>query len=642
MGIMTKQLILILFLSFSWIAFSQEKPTIEKIDGKEYVILIVKEGQTLYSIHQELETDIKVIKKHNKNVSDGLQIGQKIKVPLSKTKYKKGSKENVHIVEPRETVFAISRKYNCSAQKIIDANPAAENGIQVGQELIIPCKGSVIDKVDENKAVSQETEPTEIDDTSSVEDREEESEKIFEVNYQDSIVTYTVQPQETLYSISKRFMVSIDKLVELNNIENNNIQPGQKLIIPLKKEFADQYDIKELDTTSFELEDTLAPQIDKDKEVYDIAILLPLKIDLNAAVFTGLYDEKTRLNDVTKIALDFYMGTVDALDSLEKMGLRANVKIIDTEGSKTKVESVIENGELDNFDLIFGPFYPVNIELIAKFCKKNRIPLFIPVAASTDLAKNNPFVNLMVPSELTQIGAMAEYLAKNHGKHSIKILNGSDDKEKGYIDYFLKVYNDVAEPGSSSIEKISLGSSSGRDLAKTIDLDTQNVYICLSDNYQQVMKFINTLNAAKNYSNRYNKADIIAFGIREWHNIKSLNSYYKNRFNLHTPLPLFVDYEDELVQKYVERMHEDKKIDPTRFYFQGYDVVMQTCSALFLDIITDGVVNKFNLQSLGQGYGSENGNVFIVKQDDFNLKLQEVTSHSPFPNEQTSEIKDEE
>lgn len=639
MGIMTKQFILILFLFFSWLAFSQEKPTIEKIDGKEYVIIVIQEGQTLYSIHQELETEIKIIKKHNKNVSDGLQIGQKIKVPLSKTKYKNVLKENIHIVEPRETVFAISRKYNCSAQKIIDANPAAENGIQVGQELIIPCKGSTIDT--ESEVSFEETEQTEVEDTSKV-DGKHQDDKVFEVNYEDSIVIYTVQPKETLYSISKRFMVSIDKLVELNNIKDNNIQPGQKLTIPLKKEFADKYDVKGLDTTSFEVGDTLAPQIDKDKDIYDVAILLPLKIDLNAAVFTGLYDEKTRLNDVTKIALDFYIGAIDALDSLEKIGLRANVKIIDTEGSKTKVESVIENGELDDFDLIFGPFYPVNIEVIADFCNVNRIPLFIPVAASTELAKNNPFVNLLVPSELTQIGAMAEYIAKHHGNHSINILKGSNDKENGYIDYFLKVYNDVAESGSSSINEITLGSSSGRNLAQTIELDTQNVYICLSEDYQQVMKFINTLNAAKNYSNRYNKADIIAFGTREWHNIKSLNSYYKNRFTLHTPLPLFVDYEDELVKRYVKQLHEDKKIDPTRFYFQGYDVLMQTCSALLLDIITDGVVNKFNLQSLGQGYGSENGNVFIVKQDDFSLKSQEITTHSPFPNVQKSEVEDEE
>ena len=42
---------------------------------------------------------------------------------------------------------------------------------------------------------------------------------------------YTVQRGDTLYSISKKFNVSINKLKELNNLESNTILPGQKLII---------------------------------------------------------------------------------------------------------------------------------------------------------------------------------------------------------------------------------------------------------------------------------------------------------------------------------------------------------------------------------------------------------------------------
>ena len=42
---------------------------------------------------------------------------------------------------------------------------------------------------------------------------------------------YIVQRGDTLYSISKKFNVSINKLKELNNLESNTILPGQKLII---------------------------------------------------------------------------------------------------------------------------------------------------------------------------------------------------------------------------------------------------------------------------------------------------------------------------------------------------------------------------------------------------------------------------
>ena len=42
---------------------------------------------------------------------------------------------------------------------------------------------------------------------------------------------YTVQRGDTLYSISKKFNISINNLKELNNLESNTILPGQKLII---------------------------------------------------------------------------------------------------------------------------------------------------------------------------------------------------------------------------------------------------------------------------------------------------------------------------------------------------------------------------------------------------------------------------
>ena len=42
---------------------------------------------------------------------------------------------------------------------------------------------------------------------------------------------YTVVQGDTLYSISKRFGLTVDKLKELNNMSDNNIKIGQKLVV---------------------------------------------------------------------------------------------------------------------------------------------------------------------------------------------------------------------------------------------------------------------------------------------------------------------------------------------------------------------------------------------------------------------------
>ena len=42
---------------------------------------------------------------------------------------------------------------------------------------------------------------------------------------------YTVKKGDTLYSIGKRYNVSVDELKQLNQLQSNNIEIGQKLYL---------------------------------------------------------------------------------------------------------------------------------------------------------------------------------------------------------------------------------------------------------------------------------------------------------------------------------------------------------------------------------------------------------------------------
>jgi hypothetical protein len=162
------------------------------------------------------------------------------------------------------------------------------------------------------------------------------------------------------------------------------------------------------------------------------------------------------------------------------------------------------------------------------------------------------------------------------------------------------------------------------------EIDTHNVFVCLSENYQHVMQFINTLNAAKNHSSAHGKAKVTAFGMREWNNITSLNSYYKNRFELHTPAPLHIDYNNEQIKKVVEEMHQSKKIDPSRFFFQGFDATFLTISRFILNNENvSGYANNFELERIGNHHGKENTSVYIIRQQDYDLHLMGIVNHHP-------------
>ena len=44
--------------------------------------------------------------------------------------------------------------------------------------------------------------------------------------------THQVQPGDTLYNISRRFGVSVQQLRELNHLTTDEVQLGQKLLVP--------------------------------------------------------------------------------------------------------------------------------------------------------------------------------------------------------------------------------------------------------------------------------------------------------------------------------------------------------------------------------------------------------------------------
>ncbi|MBB6459886.1 DPBB and LysM peptidoglycan-binding domain-containing protein [Flammeovirga kamogawensis] len=61
--------------------------------------------------------------------------------------------------------------------------------------------------------------------------------------YAQTTVSHEVQDQETLFSISRKYNVSVKEIVDANNIQNNVIKIGQVLTIPQKGAEEDPYNV---------------------------------------------------------------------------------------------------------------------------------------------------------------------------------------------------------------------------------------------------------------------------------------------------------------------------------------------------------------------------------------------------------------
>ena len=160
----------------------------------------VMSGDTLYSIANKLDTSIDEIKKLNKLTSNVLSIGQILKIP---TKIVDIGDTDIYQVMSGDTLYSLAKKYNITVEELKNLNDLEGDNLVVGQLLNVPSGLSTAN-------------------------------------------TYIVGAGDTLYSIAKEFNTSVDKLKEINNLTNNLLSVGQKLLIPIDDETT--YMVKKGDT----------------------------------------------------------------------------------------------------------------------------------------------------------------------------------------------------------------------------------------------------------------------------------------------------------------------------------------------------------------------------------------------------------
>lgn len=153
MGLKIIKLTLFL-LSFSCLILAQEnvpKPiakssTKVNIEGKSVYIHKVEQGQTLYGISKAYNVLVADIEANNDSLQYGLKAGMELKIPaINSNKSNKVDLDNsgkyiLHKVEKKQTLYAISKKYNVSVEAIQLANPEISAGLPEGAVVKIPQK----------------------------------------------------------------------------------------------------------------------------------------------------------------------------------------------------------------------------------------------------------------------------------------------------------------------------------------------------------------------------------------------------------------------------------------------------------------------------------------------------------------------
>ena len=213
---------------------------------------------------------------------------------------------------------------------------------------------------------------------------------IFSQNILTDTVFHKVERKETLFSISEKYKIKINDLLNLNpQLRESKLRRNSTILIPVYKiqelevivnediKNTEQDEMVELEITSL---DSIYIQKKKRNNKLNISVLLPFRSsNLN---FNSIKEVESLLVDrnLYTIALDLYSGILYAINDLKKMGISINLNVFDTDNSLNKILEISNSEKIRNSDLIIGPLLPRNFETFSAIDFLEGIPKVFPLS----------------------------------------------------------------------------------------------------------------------------------------------------------------------------------------------------------------------------------------------------------------------
>ncbi|PVX44876.1 amino acid/amide ABC transporter substrate-binding protein (HAAT family) [Flavobacterium sp. 103] len=548
-------------------------------------VVIAKE--TLFGIESKYDVTDEALKKANPDLEKyGLQIGQVLNIPSKNNSKTPVVAKNVaiyHTVQPKETKYSIAKQYDITIEELERKNPEIVANLTIGYELLIKGNGSKTAA----KVVPAETKVV--------------SEKHIAVSVPEPVnyIDYTVKPKETFYSLSKVFGLTQQQLIELNPALSAGVQEGMVLKVPSKS--------NQIAVNSAKQKVVLTKKNSQDKKT--LVLLFPFNIAKNGG--DTITSTVNRLNNdkFLNMTLDFYSGALMAIDSAKQVGISMDVKIFDSNETKTtsNVSSVFSDNNLTNADAVVGPFYQSNVERTASLLTQNNVPVISPLSKDA----GNPMPNLYQSIVSTSVmkSAMFDFLTAKQGN----VIAVIDKKKETIRKYILE--------NQKEIKIAPLTATGGLDVEnfkRLLVTDKMN-YVILETGNTGMIKY--TMNAMLGVMANY-QVQLVILEPNETLDTDEIS--FENLTKLHLMYPSATrENNTPEAQLFMQSYRKKNKVNPSTYAIRGFDITFDTMMRLSQDktyqetaetMITEQVENKFDYHKNEEG-GYANKGVYILYYD---------------------------
>ncbi|WP_407403399.1 LysM peptidoglycan-binding domain-containing protein [Chryseobacterium sp.] len=371
----------------------------------------VEKGDNPYNISKKYGITVDELLKNNPKYKDGkLAIGDILNIkkatPVSTSVAKAtptpvvtSSKLGVIILQPKQTVYGITKQYKISETDLRKLNPELDSHLKIGDEITLPLASIKKYGGNQQSATASPiiTEPTPVSNTKTkIDSSNERATSTVSSSSQDEYVTYEVQSGDTVFSIVNKYGVTIDELIALNPELSKGLKAGMVL------------KIKKLD----------AAYVKKSGDALNVVLMLPFGYNSNEAQYRNM-------------ALDFLTGAKLAIEKNTSKGQKLDIKIVDS-GNEATFKSSLTQINPNNTDLIIGPFFKSNVIDLLDFTKTQKIPVVAPFANSPELYNYSNLI-IVETNDQTYSDKIVEEVKTIYSNQKIYIVADSKKDNANYI-----------------------------------------------------------------------------------------------------------------------------------------------------------------------------------------------------------------
>ena len=651
----------------------------------KYVKHTVAQGETITMIAQKYKVTPYDIYKLNPDSQKGIELNSVLLIPPTvaessfsaepkQTSPKAPGNPTTHLVQPKETLFSLSRQYGVTVEAIKLANAELlKDGLKIGQTIKIPSSSGIVPTTvvaAPAKSVVKET-------PKAVAKSEPKTEMA-----RGNTTYHIIEPKETKYGISKKYGMTIQELERLNPAIVNEFPVGLKLVVsgnpeakPVvesnkvkeeapkspavsTKKYLEEYVVRPKETISSIASDygmteqeliALNPELKKGVKLgmilrvpkgqrkepikkeqgnllknmntnarKQLALLLPFNISKIESDTVNSTQARLKKDKFLNMTLDFYSGALMAIDSARVLGMNVDIKILDSQETKntSNVATLATDQKLNAMDAVIGPFYQANVEKLAEILEPTKTPVISPLSKESGKKFSNLYQSM--PS-LEQMRASIFEFMRGKGGNVVAVV----DPKKGSVKQYLQ----ENQAGTRIIGLTAKNTFSADSLKVCLKKDKMNYVVLASESTGMILA---TTNAMLAFQKDY-QVQLVIMEPNETLDFEEISLTRLTKLKLLYP-SLTRPNESIEANQFDAKYKKLNKIIPNAYAIRGFDVTFDTLLRLsqektFEETIqyddSEQIENKFNYNP-NSTYGYSNNGIYILYYD-IDLSIKEAS-----------------